>query len=50
MPDDCDVFIGLLPVDENNLYVHLEGNTEGWLAVGFSETESMVRNIILACS
>ena len=41
---DCNVFIGIdtNTGDDGFLDIYMEGTAEGWVAVGFSETASMV--------
>ncbi len=41
---ECDLFIGIDTNTGDNgfLDIYMEGTAEGWLAVGFSETASMV--------
>ena len=44
VPSNCTTFIG---IDRNQgnpdyLDIHMEGSTEGWIAVGFTENPSMV--------
>lgn len=41
----CDYFVGINnnPDYENLLDFTLEGNTKGWVAIGFSTTPNMVR-------
>ncbi len=41
---DCNVFIGIDTNTGDNgfLDIYMEGTAEGWVAVGFSETASMV--------
>ena len=42
----CDYFLVMGPNRINNSYIdiYLEGNAQGWLAVGFSEDRGMVSN------
>ncbi len=42
---ECDLFIGIdtNTGDSGFLDIYMEGTAEGWLAVGFSETATMVR-------
>ncbi len=44
---DCDLFIGIDTNTGDNgfLDIYMEGTTEGWVAVGFSETPNMVSKI-----
>ena len=43
-PSACDIFVG---IDNNTnpsfLDIYMEGNAEGWVAVGFSDTRNMVK-------
>ncbi len=45
---DCNVFIGIdtNTGDDGFLDIYMEGTAAGWVAVGFSETRSMVGIII----
>ena len=40
----CNTFIGIDTNQGNSDYldIYMEGSTQGWIAVGFSETASMV--------
>lgn len=42
---ECDYFVGINTNPENDDFLDftLEGEAEGWVAVGFSNTSSMVR-------
>lgn len=42
---ECDVFVGVdtNAGDSNYLDIYLEGEADGWVAVGFSTTPTMVR-------
>ena len=42
----CTYFIGINTNSENSSYIDftLEGSAKGWVAVGFSDTASMVSN------
>ena len=44
-PSECDVFVGIDTNSGNSdfLDIYLEGQADGWVAVGFSATSSMVR-------
>ena len=46
---DCDIFIGMEPNEHDATYldVYMQGEAAAYLAVGFSNTEDMVR-ILLA--
>ena len=46
-PAECDVFIGIDTNSGNSGYldIYLEGQADGWVAVGFSATLSMVRQL-----
>ena len=50
VPSECDVFVGIDTNSGNSdfLDIYLEGKADGWVAVGFSATSSMVRLFILA--
>ena len=41
---NCDYFVamGLNPANNSYLDVQLEGNAQGWVAIGFSEDRRMV--------
>ena len=41
---NCDYFVAMGPNPANDDYldIHLEGNAQGWVAVGFSEDMRMV--------
>ena len=43
-PTNCDVFVGIdtNAGDSNYLDIYLEGEADGWVAVGFSSSPSMV--------
>lgn len=46
-PSTCDIFVG---IDTNTgnpdfLDIYMEGTTQGWVAVGFSNSQSMVLDI-----
>ena len=43
-PSSCTTFIGIDRNQGNSDYldVYMQGSTQGWIAVGFSETRSMV--------
>ena len=45
-PSACDVFVGIDTNSGNSdfLDIYLEGEADGWVAVGFSSTPSMVSN------
>ena len=47
--EDCDYFLGLKQdeKDSNLLHFVLEGKSNGWLAIGFSHSPSMVCKIPL---
>ena len=44
---DCDIYIGIdtNSGDPNFLDIYMEGRTSGWLAVGFSDSISMVQQL-----
>ena len=44
-PSECNVFVGIDTNTGNSSYldIYLEGQADGWVAVGFSATSSMVR-------
>lgn len=48
-PSECDIFVGIdtNAGDSNYLDIYLEGEADGWVAVGFSSTPSMVSNAAL---
>ena len=48
MPSECQTFIGIDTNAGNSDYldIYMEGNSQGWVAVGFSESANMVMNII----
>ena len=46
-PSECDLYVG---IDTNTgnaefLDIYIEGNAQGWVAVGFSDSRDMVSNI-----
>ena len=43
-PENCDIFVGIDTNSGNSGYldVYLEGQADGWVAVGFSNTSDMV--------
>ena len=43
-PSECDVFVGIdtNAGDSSYLDIYLEGQADGWVAVGFSSSPSMV--------
>ena len=42
----CDIFVGIGTNTGNSSYldIYLEGQADGWVAVGFSKTSNMVSN------
>ena len=44
-PSQCDIFIGIDTNTGNSGYldIYMEASTTGWVAVGFSDTRTMVR-------
>jgi hypothetical protein len=48
-PSNCDVFVGVdtNTGDSSYLDIYLEGQADGWVAVGFSSSRSMVNNLYL---
>ena len=49
-PANCDIFVGVdtNAGDSNYLDIYLEGEADGWVAVGFSSSRSMVSNAALS--
>ncbi len=45
VPTECDLFVGIdtNAGDSDWLDVHIQGNADTWVAVGFSETNNMVK-------
>ena len=48
-PSECDLYVG---IDTNTgdaefLDIYIEGDAQGWVAVGFSDTRDMVNTILL---
>ena len=43
-PSQCDVFVGIgtNSNDTNYLDIYLEGQADGWVAIGFTNTADMV--------
>jgi len=43
-PAQCDIFVGIDTNAGNPQYldITLQGNSQGWIAVGFSATQNMV--------
>ena len=43
-PSQCEIFIGIDTNTGNNSFldIYMEGEARGWIAVGFSDTRSMV--------
>ena len=46
-PDNCDIFVGIDTNEGDTTFLdfYLVGKAEGWVAVGFSETSSMVMQL-----
>lgn len=46
-PENCDIFVGIDTNSGNSGYldVYLEGQADGWVAVGFSNTSDMVGSL-----
>ena len=44
---DCEIYIGIdtNSGDSDNLDIYMEGRTSGWVAVGFSDSMSMVQQL-----
>ena len=44
---ECDIFVAIdtNAGDPNFLDIYLEGTAEGWVAVGFTDTPSMVSHL-----
>ena len=48
-PSTCNIFVGIDTNAGNGLFldIYMEGNTQGWVAVGFSDSASMVQTLII---
>ena len=48
-PSTCDIFVGIDTNLGNGgfLDIYMEGNAQGWVAVGFSDSQNMVQMFII---
>ena len=48
-PDQCTVFVGIDTNVDNPMFldITMQGTAQGWVAVGFSSTPSMVNSSII---
>ena len=44
-PSECGIYVGILNSTTNpgSLEIYMEGDAQGWVAVGFSDSQNMVK-------